>query len=82
MNKPLSLLLTSTALFSTQLIADSNKQQATNSESDSSAGKFLGKHSGRAKNNIRQKMAFNCGFYSALFSVALFSSSTRLFNGC
>ncbi|MEZ8447898.1 hypothetical protein AB6C93_18765, partial [Vibrio splendidus] len=43
---------------------------------------FLDKHSGRAKNNIRQKMAFNCGFYSALLSVAPFSSSTRLFNDC
>ncbi len=30
MNKPLSLLLTSTALFSTQLLADSNKQETVN----------------------------------------------------
>jgi len=30
MNKPLSLLLTSTALFSTQLLADSNKQEIVN----------------------------------------------------
>ncbi len=30
MNKSLSLLLTSTALFSTQLLADSNKQEIVN----------------------------------------------------
>ncbi|MEZ8018926.1 hypothetical protein ACED63_10970 [Vibrio splendidus] len=71
MIKPLSLLQTGAALFSTQLIADSNKQQATNSESDSSAGKFLGKHSGRTKNSILQKMVFNCEFYNAALSVAL-----------
>nr|PMK17853.1 hypothetical protein BCU10_00195 [Vibrio splendidus] len=39
MIKPLSLLQTGAALFSTQLIADSNKQQATSNKQQATSNK-------------------------------------------
>ncbi|MEZ9313936.1 hypothetical protein [Vibrio lentus] len=63
MNKSLSLLLTTTALMSTPLIADTNKHEmVTKIQEQVSAWIDI---QVTPQNSIIQKMVFNCEFYSA-----------------
>lgn len=63
MNKSLSLLLTTTALMSTPLMADTNKHEmVTKIQEQVSAWIDI---QVTPQNSIIQKMVFNCEFYSA-----------------
>ncbi|WP_146492731.1 hypothetical protein [Vibrio sp. T20] len=62
MNKPLSLLLTTTALFSTSLLANTNKQEMVK-QIQAQVNSWIDIQV-TPQTSIIQKMVFNCEFYS------------------